>query len=466
MQFLSQDLALVGNPVLIAADGTLVEPSPFVDCPGTPPRCLELDNVSATSSVLRLRYVSTQFAVADACRDVAYRIDAGVLQRSDEDCGSTTWATPDWIDIAPDALAFKALVICSDGATFEALPDASWCCPRVLSEKCAGFRSRTLHPACREPALRMEGRGKRHRDSMRDGTTLFRRDVGSLDAEPEGPLMRRTHGRDRMSSMTARSGIALITSLAILVVVSTLVLGSIFTTRVELAVTRNDNTLAQAQYVAQAGLQSTKAALFQNFRWLEGGSGTGSSLDACTNSLSGGIDFLRTGTVTPWVNDQILLAERSVTDAGGVEIGRYVVTLLRDPGNENRITVRSVGRTLDGGAGRVARATAAATFIIRNSSTLEQAIFAGSGSDMRFINGNTTIYGGIYIVGDLDDPETIVMESNGNLGLYNSYDKTGVGTFLDPAAQASSNLCAALRVQSGTVAVGGSTQFGRARARS
>jgi Tfp pilus assembly protein PilX len=264
-----------------------------------------------------------------------------------------------------------------------------------------------------------------------------------------------------MNPVNAQRGVALVTTLAIIVVVGALILGSIITTQVEMAITRNDNTAAQAQYVAQAGLQTYKAALFQNFRWVEGGSPGGTNLDVCSNSISGGIDFTRTGVATAWVNDRMSLPDVNIASATGTTIGTAVVELVRDPGNDSRITIRSVGRTLAGGATSRAQATASATFIIRNSSTLEQAIFAGAGSDMRFINGNTTIYGGIYVVGDLANPDNVVIQSNGNLGIYNSYNKTsGTGNFLVPAAQSSNNLCAALRVQSGKVAVGGSTQLG------
>ena len=264
-----------------------------------------------------------------------------------------------------------------------------------------------------------------------------------------------------MHPVTSQRGVALVTSLAIVVVVGALILGSIVTTQVEMAITRNDNTAAQAQYVAQAGLQTYKAALFQNFRWVETGSPGGSCLDVCSNNISGGIDFARVGAATSWVNDRMTMPRATITDAAGGTIGNYDVVLIRDPGNDSRITIRSVGRTVVGGAATRAQATASATFIIRNSSTLEQAIFAGAGSTMRFINGNTTIYGGIYVVGDTANPDTTVIQANGNLGIYNAYDKrSGTSDFLVSAAQQSSNLCAALRVQSGKVAIGGSTQLG------
>jgi Tfp pilus assembly protein PilX len=266
-----------------------------------------------------------------------------------------------------------------------------------------------------------------------------------------------------MTTMLSNRGIALVTTLTILAVIGALVLGLILTTQAEMAVSRNDATSAQAQYVAQAGLQTYKAALFQTFRRLEAGGSSGSNTDACRNSLSGGIDFLRGGAATThtWVNNRIVVPQGQVTDAQGNAIGTYNVTLLRDPTNENRITVVSVGRTVVGGQARQATATARATFLIRNSSTLEQAVFAGTGSGMRFLNGNTTIYGGLYVVGDLANPDATVIQSNGNFQIFNHYDKSsGTGDFLTAAGQRSNNLCAAVRVQSGRIAIGGSTQLG------
>lgn len=85
---------------------------------------------------------------------------------------------------------------------------------------------------------------------------------------------------------------------------------------------------------------------------------------------------------------------------------------------------------------------------------------------MRFVNGNTTVYGGVYIVGqpDENEDEPLVFESNGNFSIFNGYDKSGDSSnaaYLVDGARSASNLCAALRVQRGKVAVGGSTQLGQ-----
>ncbi|HET9027722.1 MAG TPA: hypothetical protein VFN07_09385 [Trueperaceae bacterium] len=262
----------------------------------------------------------------------------------------------------------------------------------------------------------------------------------------------------------SQAGIALITSLAILTIVGALILGAILTTGIELNVTRNDMTAAQAQYAAQAGLQKYKAALFQAFRWEE--SGGGSSVAACENSLSSGINLTRvTGGTIAWSGNRIVLPRETVTDTDGNAIGSYVVTFLQDPTNDSRISIQSIGTTVDGSAVRRATARATATFIVRDSSAIEQAVFAGTGHGMKFFNGNTIVYGGIHVVGDETSPDSVVIDAKGDAAVRNNYtidETSGTSGFLAAGAQASDNLCASVRVQYGRVNVGGSASFGSA----
>jgi len=124
IQLVTQDLALAGNTLLMTAAGAIDLNVPFPGCfPfGTSPNefesCMELTDVSATSSTLSLRYVSSQFPVADACRDVAYRLTGAVLQRSDVACG----ATASWIDLAPGVEGFKTVIVCSNATRFASFP--------------------------------------------------------------------------------------------------------------------------------------------------------------------------------------------------------------------------------------------------------------------------------------------------------------------------------------------------------
>jgi len=99
-------------------------------------------------------------------------------------------------------------------------------------------------------------------------------------------------------------GIALVATLALMVVIALLVFGTFFTTQIELWTTRNDTTSVQAFYAAEAGLQKYKAALFQQYVWREQQGGTGGG-SGCFTSLATGLDLDRDGTPTPFVNNQL-----------------------------------------------------------------------------------------------------------------------------------------------------------------
>lgn len=265
-----------------------------------------------------------------------------------------------------------------------------------------------------------------------------------------------------------RQGIALVATLAIMVVVGVLAFGTFFTTQIEQFVTRNDITSTQANYVAQAGIQKYKAALFQNYRWVEnrltmaedptgsGSSTTGST--ACYSALGSGVDFDRDGVPTPFTNNRITLSPETVSDASGRVIGSYTITLIRDPGNPQIFTLESRGTS--GGA------TSTMRMIVRltNTGFLSNAIFAGQGQSNKFMNGNTSIRGGIYVVGT--NPETPVIISNGNFQMLNDYNVRSseydqvVRDAMDDANEKVDDLCASLRVQYGKVDISGSSQVG------
>ena len=264
-----------------------------------------------------------------------------------------------------------------------------------------------------------------------------------------------------------RQGIALVATLAIMVVVGVLAFGTFFTTQIEQFVTRNDITSTQANYVAQAGMQKYKAALFQNYRWVEskltlaenftGSSGTTGST-ACFNALGAGLDLDRDGVPTPFTNNRITLNPETVKDANGRAIGSYTITLIRDPGNAQIFTLESRGTS--GGATSIMRMTVRLT----NTGFLSNAIFAGQGQSNKFMNGNTSIRGGIYVVGT--NPETPVIISNGNFQMLNDYNvRTSeydqvVRDAMDDANEKVDDLCASLRVQYGKVDISGSSQVG------
>lgn len=255
-----------------------------------------------------------------------------------------------------------------------------------------------------------------------------------------------------------RKGIALVATLALMVVIALLVFGTFFTTQIELWTTRNDTTSVQAFYAAEAGLQKYKAVLFQQYVWREqrgqGGGGPG-----CFTPLVTGLDLDRNGNLIRFdSNNQLVLAEdEAVMDAFGNPVGRYRVVLYKDAQDGQLFTLVSQG-TSSGAKARVQ-----ATFRISNSDYLEQAIFAGAGQANKWLNGGATIRGGIYVVGSPNDPDQYVIEANGNFALYNWYDLTtysGIADRVERSYQRVNDLCASLRVQYGKISVGGSTQIG------
>ncbi|WP_216639812.1 pilus assembly PilX family protein [Thermus scotoductus] len=261
-------------------------------------------------------------------------------------------------------------------------------------------------------------------------------------------------------------GIALVATLALMVVIALLVFGTFFTTQIELWTTRNDTTSVQAFYAAEAGVQKYKAALFQQYVWQERNGSvpqTGGSTVCYSVFLEGGIDWNRNGTLDNderFVSNTMTLAtDEPVVDAQGRPVGRYTVELVRT--SSPRIYTL-ISRGESGGA----RARVQATVLLETPSPLNVAIFAGSGQANKWLNGGATIRGGIYIVGDPRYPDQEVISSNGNFSLLNWYDLTNardygsLGNYVSEANRKANDLCASLRVQYGKISVGGSTQIG------
>lgn len=251
-------------------------------------------------------------------------------------------------------------------------------------------------------------------------------------------------------------GIALVATLALMTLIALLVFGTFFRSQIELWVTRNDITSVQAFYAAEAGLQKYKAALFQQYIWLEQ-QGNAPEGPGCYTQLFDGIDLDRDGIATQYTDNQIVLAEgENVVDADGVPIGSYTVRLIRDSQNGQIFTLVSQGTS--GGA----KATVQATFQI---SANVPGIFAGSGQGTRWLNGSATIRGGIYIEGNPLNPEQYVIQSNGSFTLLNDYNLnsdtySGISDRIEQSYRQVNDLCASLRVRYGKISVGGSTQIG------
>ncbi|WP_279165309.1 pilus assembly PilX family protein [Thermus scotoductus] len=254
-------------------------------------------------------------------------------------------------------------------------------------------------------------------------------------------------------------GIALVATLALMVLIALLVFGTFFRTQIELWITRNDTTSVQAFYAAEAGLQKYKAVLFQQYVWREQQVQTGGGA-GCFTSLVTGLDLDRNGNLLTFTNNQLTLTPtggEAVVDADGRPIGRYTVTLIRDASDGQLFTLVSRGTS----AG--ATATVQATVRLSNTGYLEQAVFAGTGQANRWLNGGATIRGGIYIVGNPSNPNDTVISANGNFDMRNWYNLnsySGIAARVESTYHQVNDLCASLRVQYGRISVGGSTLLG------
>ncbi|MCS7069493.1 MAG: hypothetical protein RMK51_09520 [Meiothermus sp.] len=252
--------------------------------------------------------------------------------------------------------------------------------------------------------------------------------------------------------MRRKSGIAIVATLVILVLVGLLVFGTFYTTQIEQFVTRNDATSTQANYIAQAGLQKYKTALFQNFRWALGQ--PAANVGACENPLYLGIDWDRNGPGPM----QTFNSQGQMVFTENVAGGQATVTIRRDANDPNYMTITSVGRF----AG--AQSSVRAVFNLANAGLLRYAVVAG-GVRQESINGNARIRGGVFIEGDQSNPERRVFAGSGNLEISNNYDLAGSqgNAFLSSRVSPvqTNNLCASFRVRWGTIGLTGSAGLGR-----
>lgn len=264
-------------------------------------------------------------------------------------------------------------------------------------------------------------------------------------------------------------GIALVTALAVLAIVTLLVLGTVFTTQIESWTTRNDTTSTQAYYIAHAGLEKYKTVAFQTFRfYLDHLQQYGSQLGTtaiCGNLLASGLDLNRDFTISS--SDGDLMPGGSITQNYGG--GTYTITFQLSGAD---VVLTSVGRI------HGAKATDQVVFRPKNAGLFSNALFAGAGISSQFINGGAEIWGSVYVQGppNPDDPSITaptVISSNGDFSMHNYYDTTDLlnlmgnkftttqlQEMLGATATNQTDLCAHLRVAYGQVSTGGNTVIG------
>lgn len=271
--------------------------------------------------------------------------------------------------------------------------------------------------------------------------------------------------------MKQQRGFALIAALLVMVVVVILVFGTAFTTMIDRAISANQRAATDAYYVARAGVEKYKTAAFQAFRYYLDhidlyNDDLSSGNPACGNFLSIGLDLNRNG---------VLGDEEDLIDGKaffGIPEGNGTYDIKFEVAGKY-IVLTSVGHV-----GR-ARSTVQLVAQPRNAGALSYAIFAGDGQQNKFINGGASIYGSVYVEGDpgaLSDGDTsndYVIDSNGDFSMHNYYTesivqdlikanpkKVNVRDFLKLNAIEQKDLCGALRVNHGKVALSGSSLLG------
>lgn len=127
LQLVTQDLSLAGSSVVIdTTTGAIRAPRLGLcsDEGSIPvPGCLQvIDDADGLVSELRVSYVSSQFADANACRVVRYRVTADrELQRSDVRCEDfVAGEVASFTTLAPITRAFRVSIVCSSGAVVAA----------------------------------------------------------------------------------------------------------------------------------------------------------------------------------------------------------------------------------------------------------------------------------------------------------------------------------------------------------
>ena len=241
-------------------------------------------------------------------------------------------------------------------------------------------------------------------------------------------------------------GIALIATLAVTLVVGLLVLASAVTGVIDRSVSANQLRSNSAYYVAQAGLDIYKTAIFRNLvdEWDESGASW------CETPVIDGIYdgfgnlILAVGVPTIWT---------------GFGQGEYQVVLEILDGF---LVLTSVGRVGDGQS---------TVQLVAHSgggpaSAWDNAILAqGATPGSKAINGNVMVYGSVHIVeGDLDGTFSL----SGTAGVYNDYSGKSGTANSDIRNEISAivesidvDLCARVKIAKGNVYLeSGAVQLG------
>ncbi len=273
--------------------------------------------------------------------------------------------------------------------------------------------------------------------------------------------MRRVRHQQRNNS---EGGFALVMALLIVAIVSSMVIGSLLLSTVNVRISGNDAVSTQALNVAQAGNAYWKAEFVSLYSYMIKNvslyeTAINQYIEAntepkisCGNYFVIGLDLNRDGAIDVQPNGALPDVSVSVGDVTGTARVRFRV-------EGSSVVLESRG-IFGGGNARVIE-----TFNLSRLDVWNSAIFSQQGAANATISGRAEIRGAVHILGTGLGPNDRALDISGSFGLGNTYrglnSSLGVNaaemrlTFPDPE-----DLCATLRVKSGYVQMGGSSTIG------
>lgn len=277
-----------------------------------------------------------------------------------------------------------------------------------------------------------------------------------------------------MNRMKQTQGFALVMTLLIVAIVSTLVTGSLLLAITNRQISGNDARSTQALNVAQAGNAYWKAELvslyshmIENFDDYEDEIATylatpppdGGTI-SCGNYLAIGADLNRDGTIATASGDVKPDPATGMLPAITIPIGNV--------DGEANVTFSVDGSAVvleSQGDFAGARATVVEAFSLRQLDMWNNAVSAGVSAPSTSISGRATIRGSVHILGAGLASTATALDISGNLSLGNTYQ--GLSSSIDQnelrlTTPRPTDLCAELRVKNGKVLMTGNSRLGYA----
>ncbi len=270
-----------------------------------------------------------------------------------------------------------------------------------------------------------------------------------------------------MNRMKQTQGFALVMTLLIVAIVSTLVTGSLLLAITNRQISSNDARSTQALNVAQAGTAYWKAELVSLYRHMIDPENFDDYQDevsayvasggniSCGNYLAIGADLNRDGMIATAGGDVLPNTELPpitvpLAEASGEAKAKFKI-------DGSAVVLESQGNF----AG--ARATVVEAFSLRQLDMWNNAVSAGVSAPSTSISGRATIRGSVHVLGVGLASTATALNISGNLSLGNTYE--GLSSSIDQNAlrlttPRPTDLCAELRVKNGKVLMDGNSRLG------